>query len=414
MSKQAALFSPVPKALLSKNPATMAENYDEFQDDNEITEIIKANPVSILRVDMAHANPGSLYDDPYLPEALDFAKEQLGILRSQHLFSEIENFFFVYRIQVVAGKATNPNPDQIGLGGMANTSLIADPVTNPNGRIIRNEAIFAHKAEGRSKLIDKLKAVIGIVNLITPDPDKKLEKHLRQLIANRKPDIASTDRKGDIHEVYVIKTENETQILQGMYADLTAYVADGNHRSKGAQMIGLSSFLSVIFCGGTMNIDPYHRLISAPSLKLNKEAFLKKLSDQHFKVTPLASKEPYFSKATHQMGLYFGGTWHVLEPQKLEGLDPKSSIDAQIIEDRLIKAVLAFDPGDERIAYVGGDYNPSYLQKVVDEGKYDLALSMPAMTMKEFYAINEARLMLPRKTTWFTPKIRSGLVIALI
>jgi uncharacterized protein (DUF1015 family) len=179
-------------------------------------------------------------------------------------------------------------------------------------------------------------------------------------------------------------------------------------------MLGLSSFLSVVFCGGTMNIDPYHRLISSQGLKFSKEDFLKKLAEQHFKITPLSSKEPFVSKKTHEIGLYLGGIWYLVVPEKLEGLDPKSSIDAQLIEERLVRGILSLDPGDERIAYVGGDYNPTYLQKVVDEGKFVMALSMPAMTMSEFYAINEARLMLPRKTTWFTPKIRSGLVIALL
>lgn len=402
------LIKPIDKALLSLNSKTAAENYDEFQHDWEITDIIKENPASILRVDMAHCNPGSLYDDPYTPEALHFAEEQLAVLRGQGLFKEIGNFYYVYQIKVKA----RPGKSQIGLGAYVNTRQIWDERENAGGKIIRNEAIFAHKAEGRAKLIQTLRAIIGTVNLAAPDPKGELEKNLRAIVQSRpKPDVESIDRKGDTHQVWVVNEKAVVEKLTALYRDLEVYVADGNHRSKAAQMIGLPWFLAVIFCGETMNIDPYHRLLA--DLPFAPDFFIKELKKQKFKVTPLAQKEPFHATKTHQMGLYVGGKWYLLEPEQLKGLDTRSQIDAQLVEDRIVRGLLGMDPGDKRIAYVGGDYSPAYLQKQVDEGKFAAALSMPSMTMKEFYGINQSRMMLPRKTTWFTPKVRSGMIIGM-
>ncbi|MBL8993237.1 MAG: DUF1015 family protein, partial [Spirochaetia bacterium] len=269
------LIKPIDKALLSLNSKTAAENYDEFQHDWEITDIIKENPASILRVDMAHCNPGSLYDDPYTPEALHFAEEQLAVLRGQGLFKEIGNFYYVYQIKV----KNRTGKSQIGLGAYVNTRSIWDERENAGGKIIRNEAIFAHKAEGRAKLIQTLRAIIGTVNLAAPDPKGELEKNLRAIIQScPKPDIESTDRKGDTHQVWVVNEKAAVEKLTSLYRDLEVYVADGNHRSKAAQMIGLPWFLAVIFCGETMNIDPYHRLLA--DLPFAPDFFIKELEKQ--------------------------------------------------------------------------------------------------------------------------------------
>ncbi|MBN8216820.1 MAG: DUF1015 domain-containing protein [Spirochaetes bacterium] len=401
-----AFVVPVSRGLLSKEPRTLSENYDEFQHDHEVTAIIQANPHSILRVDMAHCNPGSGLEDGDGPETIDFAKKQLAEMRG--LFTELRDFFYVYKITVKG----RPGAEQIGLGAHVATAAIHDPQTNPGGKIIRNEAIFVHKAEGRARLIQGLGAVIGTVNLCAPDPDRALQKALQKLSSGRPCDIGGVDRKGDRHEVWVVREKTDLDALTALYAGRELFVADGNHRSKASQLIGLSHFLAVIFCGETMNIDPYHRLVA--DIPFPPAVFVAELQKRGFKVTPLAQKTPFAATEPHRVGLYIGGSWYLLEPQNLSGLDARSRIDAQLIEDRILRDLLGRDPGDKRIAYVGGDYNPAYLQKKVDDGTYQAAFSMPAMTMKEFYAINEARQLLPRKTTWFTPKIRSGLVIGLL
>ena len=84
----------------------------------------------------------------------------------------------------------------------------------------------------------------------------------------------------------------------------------------------------------------------------------------------------------------------------------------QLVEDRIVRGVLGWDPGDERIVYVGGDYGREYLAAEVEAGRFQVALAMPAVTMDDFVAVNAQRLKMPRKSTWFTPKLRAGLVVA--
>ena len=83
----------------------------------------------------------------------------------------------------------------------------------------------------------------------------------------------------------------------------------------------------------------------------------------------------------------------------------------QVVEDRIVKGVLGWDPGDHRIVYVGGDYGRDYLAAEVEAGRFQAALALPAVTMEDFVAVNEKRLKMPRKSTWFTPKLRAGLVV---
>jgi uncharacterized protein (DUF1015 family) len=83
----------------------------------------------------------------------------------------------------------------------------------------------------------------------------------------------------------------------------------------------------------------------------------------------------------------------------------------QLVEERIVKGVLGWDPGDHRIVYVGGDYGAEYLAAEVDAGRFQAALAVPAVTMDDFVAVNQRRLKMPRKSTWFTPKLRAGLVV---
>lgn len=407
------VIKPVNTAYVSKKSATCARNYDEFQSDDEIRDILKENPDSILSVTMAHCNTDSTYDDPYLDGALELADRKLKEFIAKGTFQKTENIFYVYKIDVAA----KPGTCQIGIGGYVPTKLIRDE-KNPNGKVIRNEAIFVEKAAGRAALIGKTKSLIGTVNLCTVDPEKQLEKLLHTLSAGE-PTISAFDEKKDKHSVYVINDSATIEKISSLFENRELFVADGNHRSKAAQMVGCEHFLAVVFCAQTMNIDPYHRLVSGTNR--NATEILELFKKGNFSVTPVSvEKNPdtmangyYLSNATHKIGLFTGKEWYEITPQNINAATPRESIDAQIIEERIFKSGLSLDPACDKIAYVGGDYNPGWLMNMVKNGKADFALSMPPMTMKEFIAINESREFLPRKTTWFTPKIRSGLVIAL-
>jgi uncharacterized protein (DUF1015 family) len=109
--------------------------------------------------------------------------------------------------------------------------------------------------------------------------------------------------------------------------------------------------------------------------------------------------------------LYAGGrSYSVVLPGS--GADIVDNLDHALVERILLGKVLGLDPGDKRISYVGGDYPAEWLRGEVDAGRAELAVLIAPVTVDDFVAVNLARLKLPRKSTWFTPKARGGLVLA--
>lgn len=147
-----------------------------------------------------------------------------------------------------------------------------------------------------------------------------------------------------------------------------------------------------------MAIQPYNRLVS-------------ELPDGvSFSGTSLADAEvPASGGRVH---LYTrDGAWSVELPRDTDG-GVIDNLDHALVERRLFAETLGLDPGDKRITYVGGDYPASWLRDEVDAGHAELAVLIAPVTVEDFVAVNLARQKMPRKSTWFTPKARAGLVVA--
>ena len=110
--------------------------------------------------------------------------------------------------------------------------------------------------------------------------------------------------------------------------------------------------------------------------------------------------------------LYAGGRSFAVALPRDERADPVDNLDHALVERILLQDVLGLDPGDKRISYVGGDYPAAWLRGEVDTGRAELAVLIAPVTVDDFVAVNLARRKLPRKSTWFTPKARAGLVLA--
>ncbi len=400
-------ITPIRRAWFSTDPATSAQNYDEFQSDSEVTEIIKANPKSILTVDMPHCHPTVAERPLSLADALPYAKGWLDQLKREGLFSLLTDAMFIYEIEIGSRRQRS----QIGLGCMFSPADIWDADSNPRGKIIRNEEIFAEKAQGRADLIRAIDHIIGTVNLAAPDLGHEVEQLLHDT-ARRKgdPTIAGLDHKGNTHKIWAIREPAEIARLQEALRHEEVVVADGNHRSKASQLAGLDAFLGIVFAADTMNIEHYHRMIK--DVGMSGSAFIEALRRSGFTVERLSPSLPFLSSTPNEVGLYLDGAWWRMIPLSVDHDDPIESLDAKLIENRVIKGILGLDPADKRVVYVGGDYEPAYLQAQVDNGSQQCAFSLPAVTMEQFFRVNDARQPMPRKTTWFSPKIRSGFVIA--
>ncbi|HEX5741722.1 MAG TPA: DUF1015 domain-containing protein, partial [Pilimelia sp.] len=186
-------------------------------------------------------------------------------------------------------------------------------------------------------------------------------------------------------------------------------VADGNHRSLAAQLGRLPRFLAVVTTPESVHIDGYHRLVGP--LPISPAELLNRLAATGADVRELPGR-PEVPATRGAVHLYAAGRgWAVRLPRDPHAADV-DNLDHARVERALLASPLGLDPGDKRITYVGGDYPAAWLCDQVDAGRADLAVLIAPVTVDDFLAVNLARQKLPRKSTWFTPKARAGLVLA--
>ena len=410
-------ITPVRCALVPIDSAAAARvsapNYDEFQGDREIWEFLQDNPMSVLRVTMAHCHADSLETIGVRDSqsALANAATQMEHLEASELTEEMHDILWVYEIE----DPTRPDVRQIGLGGMARTDEIRTDAT-PQGTIIRNEGVREPKARGRADLIQATHAIIGMVNNGVDDASGEFQRHLEAHADGTSPDLEVLDQHGNRHRVWIVRDEQAIRRLQALLAkEPHAYVADGNHRSAAAAMLGYEHFLSVFFPARTMGIRPYNRLVHTSALPT--DALTAAIGEKFGLDTP-AEADFYQPTETHDIGFYTPERgWLRLRP--LPGTfdpdDAAEAIDYGIVQKNLFEHVFGItDAGDDRLTFVGSNKDAAWLQREVDEGRAAYAVTLAAVTMDEFIEVCRQNRLMPPKSTWFEPKVRSGLVMALL
>jgi uncharacterized protein (DUF1015 family) len=407
---------PVPRALVPVDSAAAAAisapNYDEFQGDHEVFELLSLNPDSVLKVTMAHCDVPDIDQrlEDGSPEALERAAANMENLKQNPQVRIAENVLWVY--EIVSPK--RPDVRQLGLGGLARTDEIRTD-DNPSGVIVRNEGIRPEKAEGRARLIEATDAYIGTVNCAVRDRSGGLIETLQQVADSRDADFSTSDEAGNMHRVWLITDPAQQRHLLDRFAqEPAAYVADGNHRSAAAAQLRKERFLAVFFTSDRMRLEPYNRLVDAGGIPSGE--LLRQL-EAAFAVEPLGPLPVYRPERIHEYGLYVDGNWYRLVPKPgtFAAGDGAGSIDAQILQQNLFEGILGIsDSRDKRLNFVGGNKDSAYLKARVDAGEYDFALSLAPVTMQQFIAVCEQNQFMPPKSTWFDPKIRSGLVMALL
>ena len=390
-----------------------APNYDEFQSDLEIWEVLRQNPMSVLRVTMAHCDA----DSPEgigrgdSPESLAKAAVNMEELRASDLTTELSGILWVYEIV----DPTRPGVRQIGLGGLARTSEIRTDAT-PSGAIIRNEGVREKKARGRANLIRATGAFVGLVNNAIEDVTGDVQEQLETHADGAAPDFETPDQHGNRHRLWIVRDAQAVRRFQALLAaEPAAYVADGNHRSAAAAMLGHEHFLSVFFPARTMGIRPYNRLVRVSPVPIDR---LKATLSEKFTIEPSPVSGPYQPADTHDIGFFARELgWLRLRPipGTFDPSDAAGAIDSGIVQESLFAHVFGIaDAADDRLTFVGSNKDASWLQREVDEGRATYAVTLPAVTMEEFIAVCRQNRLMPPKSTWFEPKVRSGLVMALL
>jgi uncharacterized protein (DUF1015 family) len=396
------IVHPIDRAWLSTG-GTGAQNYDEFADDAEITGIIAANPASALAIEMPHRAPDSLGKS--FTEALPQAVARLAEAQAAGRYAPHDRIVALYRI----------DRSSYGIWAMVDTAQISTSADEP-GLVIRNEDVFLEKVRERVALAEATRHLLSPV-LLLQTADKRrpagpaqvpahdgLHAALAEAVAAAgAPDVTDTNQAGRTHEVWALPPGPRQDALLALAGAGELVVADGNHRSLAAQTAGLSRFLAVITTPQSVAIQPYNRLVS--ELTLPPAELIARLQ-----AVPIDTPGVPAQRGT--IHLYLDGrTFAVRLPVDVTAADV-DNLDHALVERVLLRDVLGLDPGDKRITYVGGDYPASWLVGEVDSGRAELAVLIAPVTVEDFVAVNLAREKLPRKSTWFTPKARAGLVLA--
>ena len=387
-------------------------NYDEFQSDREIWELLQVQPESVLRATMPHCNAISADEmlEDGSPEALAEGALKMAQMVESDSTKVVENTLFLYEI----ADPERPEVRQIGLGGMAPTDDIRTE-ENPGGVIIRNEGIREEKAKGRADLIEATNAIIGTVNLSVDDQDGEFLGSLESYTEQRPCDFEALDNEdGSAHRIWMITNSDEISSLREVLAaEPHAYVADGNHRSAAAAMRGEGGFLTVFFPAHTMGLAPYNRLVTAPGIT---EGILVEGLSETFEIERLEAST-YQPERIHEIGVYMEGGWLKLSPRAgaYDASNAAQAIDSDIVQRHIFAGILGIeDPRAKELTFVGGNRDAAYLKSEVDAGRHDLAVTLAPVTIDQFIDVCRQNRIMPPKSTWFQPKIRSGLVMALL
>ena len=296
-----------------------------------------------------------------------------------------------------------------------------------------NGLIKKHELTRRDKEVDRMKHVrvnnANIEPVFFAYPENDALDKIVSKYTSRKPEydfVAPLDGFG--HTFWVIDEDEDISMITAEFAKMPAlYIADGHHRSAAAALVGAEKakqnpnhrgdeeynyFMAVCFPAEQLTIIDYNRVVKDLN-GLTDEAFLEKLS-ANFDVKEMG-EEIYKPSGLHNFSLYLSGKWYSLTAKEgtYDDNDPIGVLDVTISSNLILDEILGIKDlrSDKRIDFVGGIRGLGELKRRVDSGEMKVALALYPVTMKQLMDIADTGNIMPPKTTWFEPKLRSGLVI---
>lgn len=295
------------------------------------------------------------------------------------------------------------------------------------GVIKKHELTRRDKEEDRMKHVRVNNANIEPVFFAYPE-NEELDAIVRKYTAGQPVyDFVAPD-DGFGHHFWIIDDEQDMARITELFAAMPAlYIADGHHRSAAAALVGAEKakqnpahrgdeeynfFMAVCFPANQLTIIDYNRVVKDLN-GLTDEEFLEKLK-KNFDVEEKGA-EPYKPAGLHNFSLYLGGKWYSLtaKPGTYNDNDPIGVLDVTISSNRILDEILGIKDlrSDKRIDFVGGIRGLDELKRRVDSGEMKVALALYPVSMKQLIDIADTGNIMPPKTTWFEPKLRSGLVV---
>ena len=390
-----------------------APPYDVLTSD-EARERVKDNPISFLRVNKPEVDfpPDTSI---YSKEVYERGKKNFeALVTGGQMVQDKKPSFYLHEL-------TWRGKNQIGLVA----ALSIDEYES--GAIKKHEHTRPDKVNDRAEHMLALGAQVGPVMLAFRTQDE-IVGLFEKLSSGRADTEFESD--GVRHRVWVIDDTAAIKKLESAFARVpNLYIADGHHRSESAAEVrrrkkaanpkhtgqeSYNYFLGVIFPSTQMRILPYYRVISGFNGTKLDSLFSQARADFDLSET----KIPMEPESNNVFGVYAGGKWFKLQAKKgtFDAASPTGSIGSAILEETFLKPYLGITDirKDSRVDFVGGIRGLRELERLVDSGKYKMAFSVHPVTIDQLLKVADAGEIMPPKSTWFEPKLKSGLIVHLI
>ena len=395
-----------------------------------LVEQVASRPYDVLNSDEARkeaeGNEKSLYyiinpeinfpvgTDEHEPMVYDKAAENFQLWQDRGwLVQDKKECYYVYA-QTMNGKTQY---------GLCVGAYVDDYMT---GKIKKHELTRRDKEEDRMKHVRINNANVEPVFFAYPHIDE-VDAIVAKTVANA-PEYDFVAPDGFGHHFWVIDDDATIARITELFAELPAfYIADGHHRSAAAALVGdekrrnnpnhrgdeeYNYFLAVCFPDNQLNIIDYNRVVKDLN-GLTEEQFLAAVAENF--IVEEKGTEIYTPAKLHNFSLYLGGKWYSLTAKEgtYDDKDPIGVLDVTISSNLILDKVLGLKDlrSDKRIDFVGGIRGLGELKRRVDSGEMKVALALYPVTMQQIIDIADTGNIMPPKTTWFEPKLRSGLVI---
>ncbi len=413
----------------------------------ELVEQVNSRPYDVLNSEEARAeaagNEKSLYHiikpeinfapgtDEHDPRVYDAAVEQFKLFKEKGwLVQDKEEKYYVYSQTILADNPLSGGKEKTQYGLVVG-AWVDDYL---EGRIKKHELTRKDKEEDRMKHVRVLNANMEPVFFAYPHREDL--RAIIQEVTKGEPEYDFIGApEGFRHTFWVINDRATIDRITEIFAQIPAmYIADGHHRSAAAARVGeelkikneklkikepeYEFFMAVCFPDDELNIIDYNRVVKDLN-GLSEEQFIKALGED-FEITnyELRITDDYSAvkpKGLHNFSLYMGGQWYSLTAKegRYDDSDPIGVLDVTISSNLILDKILGIKDlrSDKRIDFVGGIRGLGELQRRVDSGEMKMALALYPVTMQQIIDIADSGNIMPPKTTWFEPKLRSGLVV---
>jgi len=373
---------------------------------------VQGNPDSFLHVVKPEIDFPS-DQNPYAPEVYLKGKENFkALLEKGTFFQDDKDCLYIYQL-TMDGKSQ---------AGIVAAAAIEDYFHNV---IKKHELTRPDKEEDRKKHVRVSEMNAEPVFFAYPAVEKidRLVDEIKQ--GNTAYDFTAND--GIRHELWVVNDEKVAQIIEEFEKIPATYVADGHHRTAAAALVGqelrkenpsysgdesFNYFLAVHFPDNQLTIIDYNRVVKDLN-GLSKDDFIAKLKN-NFDID-VVGKDQFKPSQLHEFGMYLDGEWYALKAHEgtYDDQNPIGVLDVTILSNQILDPVLNIVDlrTDKRIDFVGGIRGLGELEKRVDSGEMKVAFALFPVSMQQLIHIADSGEIMPPKTTWFEPKLRSGLVV---